>query len=372
MISKLLMMGFHHEHWHDSGGLLADCATAVYLGFIPSRKGDMSNTEGNDTRRSLVHVEARNYICGQMAGGHPLTEAFLDELKRRTERLFVVVYEGTKAVATVFPSDQELFIRRQRPANIAEGAEQPPWTVELELEDIKNDLRMRKSMYEPVDDDSWQFIIADRQTGLPFQLFDIVQDILLMLTGDPTPRQLASRVVQDVIPASAQDHFLEKLTIESSRDVRFRVPPKMRYEGSRRRCYKPNSQKITQGQANWPGQERSRDSDRFIRHVVDGMERAGLITLAAEYEEPQTKPIILQGSDGGLDLYFPYEFGGLAPNEFTPSLKLPRKDCLLTFARSFKERHPSAIMTKGSILTHYCAWPMPAIKRQGKIVTVLD
>lgn len=365
-ISKLLMMGFYRQHWEDPDSMLADCATAVYLGFIPSRKGDMSATEASETRRASVHVEARNYICGQMSGGHPLTEAFLEELRRRTERLIVVVYEGTNAVATVCPGDEELFIRRRRPAKTAKDPEKPPWIVELELEDIKNDLRMRKSMYEPVDDDSWQFIIADRRTGLPFELFDIVQDVLLMLSGDPTLKQLAGRIVRDVIPAPAQQLFIEKMVIDSSRDVRFPAPLTVSYEGNRRRCYRPESDKIIEHQTNWSSRSRSRDDDRFIRHVVDDMERAGLITLAANFEEPQTKPIVLQGADGGLDLYFPYQFGGLAPNEFTPSLTLPRKDCLLTFARSYKEQHPSAIMAKGSILTHYCAWPMPAIKRHGK------
>jgi hypothetical protein len=31
-------------------------------------------------------------------------------------------------------------------------------------------------MYDPIVVDSWQFIIIDREIGLPFQLMNIVQD----------------------------------------------------------------------------------------------------------------------------------------------------------------------------------------------------
>lgn len=361
------MLGIYREHWFDPNSMLTECTTAVYLGFIPSRKGDLSGTQRlRQVDDIVVQMESRNYVCGQMAIGHPLTDNFLRELRRRTERLFLVVYEGTNADATVHSSDEDLFLRRRRSAKVGEDIEKASWTVEMNLEDIKNDLRMRKSMYDPIVVDSWQFIIIDRKTGLPFQLFDIIQDVLLMLVGDPTPKQLAKRVVREVIPAPVQEIFLEEMNIDSSTELRFPAPPAVQYEGNRHRCYNPDKQIILAHQIKTASDVRSRDANRFIRRVIDDMERSGLITLATEYEKPQTRPIIIQGTDGGLDLYFPYEFGGLAPNEFTPSLTLPRNNCLLSFAKSFKDKHPFAIMAKGSIQTHYCAWPMPAIKRLGK------
>ena len=360
--------GMYREYWYDPVSILTECTTGVYLGFIPSIKGDFASIAGMKQEGELiVEQESRNYICGQMAIGHKLTEEFLEELRRRTERLFLVVYEGTNADATVHPSGGDIFITRRRTATSADGLEQADWSNVMTLEDVKNDLRMRKrSVYDPIVVDSWQFIIIDRQTGLPFQLFDIIQDILLMLVDDLSPKQLAKRVIRDVIPTPVQEIFFEELSIDSSPELRFAAPAEMQYEGNRYRCFDPARKTLLEYQIKTASEERPRDANRFIRRVVEDLEKAGLVSLASEYEQPQTRPIIIQGTDGGLDLYFPYEFGGLAPNEFTPSLTLPRKTCLADFAHAFKQKHPTAIMAKGSILTHYCAWPMPAVKRMGK------
>jgi hypothetical protein len=302
-----------------------------------------------------------------MAIGDPLTQDFLNELRKRKERLLLVVYEGTNADATVHPTEEDLFISRRRSAALHESVEDAKWSVEITLEDVKNDLRLRKTtMYDPIVVDSWQFIIIDRQVGLPFELFDIIQDALLMLTGDPTPKQVAKRVIREVIPPPVQEIFFEELSIDGTSEMRFPAPPEIQYEGNRQRCYNPPRQVMIAHQQKSLSEDRSRDANRFIRRVVEDMERTGVIKLAKEYEKSQTKPVIIQGTDGGLDIYFPYDFGSLAPNEFTPSLTLPRKSCLIDFAREYKHNNPTAIMAKGSILTHYCAWPMPAIKRMGK------
>jgi hypothetical protein len=96
------------------------------------------------------------------------------------------------------------------------------------------------------------------------------------------------------------------------------------------------------------------------------MERCGLITLSTEYERPQARPVVAQGSDGGYDLYFSYKRDATVEGERAPSLPLPFKNCLMDFALSYKRKHPKAIVAKGSIQTHYCAWPMPAIKSLGR------
>jgi hypothetical protein len=91
------------------------------------------------------------------------------------------------------------------------------YSTTMTLEDVKNQLRRGKTtMYDPIVVDSWQFIIIDREIGLPFQLMDIVQDALLMLCGDPSPRQVAKRVIREIIPASVQEIFLEEITIRSA------------------------------------------------------------------------------------------------------------------------------------------------------------
>ncbi|KAF2787452.1 hypothetical protein K505DRAFT_421768 [Melanomma pulvis-pyrius CBS 109.77] len=371
IICKLLMLGIYREHWYNPDSILAECPTAVYLGFIPSNKGDFSSAAGLKQEldgNAVVQEESRNYVCGKMAIGNPLAKDFLDELRRRTERLILVVYESTNADATVHPSEAELFISRRRSAKSHEDIERVEWTTAITLEDVKNDLRMQKtSTYDPIVVDSWEFILIDKDPGLPFQLFDIIQDTLLLLANDPSPRQIAKRVIRDVIPPSVQEIFFKGLSIESSPEIRFPAPPEVQYEGNRQRCYNPDRKVILKHQTKMDSETRSRDENRLIRRVVDDMEHCGIITLATEYECPQTRPLIIQGSDGGLDLYFPYEFGGLSPDsELTPSLTLPPSSCLLDFASNFMKKNPGAIMAKGSILTHYCAWPMPAIKRLGK------
>ena len=364
------MLGFYREHWCDPKSILRECSTGVYLGFVPMSKGDFS-TDLNlqHEQDGYTHSETRNWLCGQMAMGDPFTADFLEELRRRTDRLFLVVYEGTSADATVHPTEPELFISRYRSANTRKGLHEAEWTTSMTLEDIKNQLRMRKtSMYDPIVVDSWQFIIIDRDVGQPFELLDIVQDALLMLVGDPSPRQIAKRVVRNVIPESLQDTFLAEITIESAPELRHSPPLDVQYDGNRFRCHNPNQAFVVAKQRQAASQKLTRDESRFIRRVCEDMERCGIIRLTSEYVEPQTKPVIIQGADGALDLYFPYErdcSNGQCASPL-PSLLTP-KNSLLGFVQEFKQRHPNGIMAKGSIQTHYCAWPMPAMKSLGDI-----
>ena len=196
---------------------------------------------------------------------------------------------------------------------------------------------------------------------------DIVQDTLLMLVGDPSPRQMAKRVIREVIPPSVQEIYLEEIKIESSADLRYPAPMEVQYEGNRRRCFDSDPSILAAQQSKMASQQMSRDSNRFIRRVIEDMERCGIISLAPEYEEWQTRPVVIQGSDGALDIYFPYGHGDqTVEGERVPSLPLPTTKCLLDFAQSYKQKYANAIMAKGSIQTHYCAWPMPAIKSLGR------
>lgn len=362
------MLGSYRDYWFDSTSIIGDCVTGVYLGFIPSSKVPLVTNGFKLLDDAIIEIQSRNYVCGQMALGDPLTQDLLNELQNRTERLLLVVYEGTNADATVHPTEGELFIKRHRSARSRDELELAEWTTDITLEDIKNDLRFRKnSMYDPVVVDSWQFIIIDREPGLPFELFEIITDILLMLVNDPSPKELVKRIIKEIVPPAARDMFYEDMKTAHSQDVRFPAPPEVQYEGNRQRSHEPDRQILLSHQTKILADGTSREANRFIRRVIDDMERCGIISLSAEYEPPQTRPVIIQGSDGGLDLYFPYEFGGLSPDaELTPSLSLPRKSCLTDFVKRFKEQHPEGIMSKGSILTHYCSWPMPAIKRTGK------
>ncbi|KAH7070148.1 hypothetical protein FB567DRAFT_573641 [Paraphoma chrysanthemicola] len=340
-ICKLLMLNLYNDHWFDPTSILSECTTGR---------------------------QSRNYLCGQMAIGDPLTQAFLDEIRKRKERLYLVVYEGTNADATVHPTEPDLFMCRHRSAMTHEELHNVRYSTTITLEDVKNQLRRGKTtMYDPIVVDSWQFIIIDRDVGLPFQLLDIVQDTLLMLCGDPSPRQVAKRVIREIIPASVQEIFLEEIKIESSPDLRYSAPLDVQYEGNRYRCYDPDASIVATNQERMASEPSARDTNRFIRRVVEDMERCGLVTLSSEWEPPQARPVVVQGTDGAYDLYFPYKRDATAAEgERAPSLPLPPSNCLLDFASAYKAKHPTAIATKGSIQTHYCAWPMPAIKSLGR------
>jgi hypothetical protein len=363
------MLRLYSEHWHNPASIMDKCPIGVYMGFVPTSKGDFSAHVGLRKEGELwIQRQNRNYLCGQMAMGDPLTQAFLDEIRKRKERLYLVVYEGTNADATVHPTEPDLYICRHRSAMTHEELQTVRYSTTVTLEDIKNQLRRGKTtMYDPIVVDSWQFIIIDREVGLPFQLMDIVQDTLLMLVGDPSPRQVAKRVIREIIPPSAQGVFLEEITIESSPDLRHQAPLDVQYEGNRYRSYAPDHGIVVSNQERMASEPSWRDTNRFIRRVVEDMERCGLISLSPEYERPQARPVVVQGTDGAYDLYFPYKRdAAAAEGERSPSLPLPSRTCLLEFARSYQKKYPNAIVTKGSIQTHYCAWPMPAIRSLGR------
>ncbi|KAF1829402.1 hypothetical protein BDW02DRAFT_642881 [Decorospora gaudefroyi] len=368
-ICKLLMLRLYNDHWYDPASILSECATGVYMGFIPTSKGDFTANAGLRQEGQLwVQRQSRNYLCGQMAIGDPLTQALLDELRKRTAMLYLVVYEGTHADATVHPTEPDLFISRHRSAMSLDELDKVEYSTTLTLEEVKNHLRMRKTtMYDPIVVDSWQFIIIDREVGQPFRLLEIVQDSLMMLIGDPSPRQLAKRVIREIIPASVQEIFLEEIHIECTADLRYPPPGEVQHEGNRWRCHDPDPNILVKREKRMIAQTTSRDENRLIRRVIEDMERYGIVSLATEYEETQTRPIIIQGADGAPDLYFPYESGTtISESGRSLSLPLPPATCIRDFAENYKQKHPNAILAKGSIQTHYCAWPMPAIKSLGK------
>ena len=362
MICKLLMLRLY-EHWHDPTSILNDCPTGVYLGFVPTSKGDFTAYAGLRKEGELwVQQQSRNYLCGQMAMGDPLAQAFLDEMLARKERLHLMVFEGTSKAPTVRTSEPDLFICRHRAAMTHDELQTVEFNTTVTLEDVGKQLRnSQTSKYEPIVVDSWQFIIIDRMAGMPFQLTEIVQDALLMLCGDPSPRQVAKRVIFEVIPPSVQELFLEDVAIECSPALRYPAPIDVQYEGNRYRCYDPDRGSITSNEEEMAVEQSSRDTNRFVQRVVEDMERCGLVTLSSECESPQARPVVVQGEDGTYDLYFSYKCDASgAKHKRTPSLPLPPTTCLLDFAQSFQLKHPNAIVAKGSIHTHYCAWPMPA------------
>jgi hypothetical protein len=363
------MLGLYNEHWYDPASIMNECTTAVYMGFVPTNKGDHYGHGGLRKEGELwVQRQSRNYLCGQMAIEDPLTQAFLNEMQRRKERLHIVLYEGTNADATVHPTEPDLFICRHRSAMTHEELQSLRYSTTTTLEDVKNQVRRGKTtMYDPKVVDSWHFIIIDRETGLPFQLMDIVQDALLMLIGDPSPRQVAKHVIRETIPLSVREIFFEEITIESSPDLQYSAPLDVQYEGNRFRCYNPETRAIAATQERMASDPSTRGKNRFIRRVVEDMERCGLVTLSEEYERPQARPVVVQGTDGNYDLYFPYKRDSTVEGgDRAPSLPLPPKTSLLDHALAYKRKHPNAILAKGSIQTHYCAWPMPAIKSLGR------
>ena len=114
----------------------------------------------------------------------------------------------------------------------------------------------------------------------------------------------------------------------------------------------------------------TRDKDRFIIYIIQDIEKRGVISLNLEGGPTQTWPLVIQDADRALDLYFPYNFKekSLKSLESTTSYRaLPPPNYLIEFAKAFKEKHPNALMAKGSIQTHYCAQPIPAVKQLRKI-----
>jgi hypothetical protein len=45
-ICKLLMLRLYDEHWYDPATIMNECTTGVYMGFIPTSKGDFSMHAG--------------------------------------------------------------------------------------------------------------------------------------------------------------------------------------------------------------------------------------------------------------------------------------------------------------------------------------
>ncbi|KAF5854206.1 hypothetical protein GGP41_006955 [Bipolaris sorokiniana] len=178
---------------------------------------------------------------------------------------------------------------------------------------------------------------------------------------------MAKRVIREIIPPSVQEIFLEEIQIECTTEMRYPPPGEVQHEGNRWRCYDPDRKMLNTKQKKLTADDISRDDNRFIRRVIEDMERYGIVTLMTEYEEPQTRPVIIQAADGAPDLYFPYETATeVSESGRSLSLPIPPASCLREFAEKYKQKHPNAIMAKGSIQTHYCAWPMPAIKSLGK------
>jgi hypothetical protein len=372
-ICKLLMLGLYNDHWLDPKSILTECTTGVYLGFVPTHKMDHTASDGlGQEQDHRVQRQTRNYLCGQMAMGDPLTHDFLEELCKRTDRLYLVVYEGTNADATVHPTEPDLFISRHRSPQTKEEPHSKQWTTTMTLEDVKNQFRMRKmSMYDPIVVDSWQFIIIDRAPNQPFELMDIVQDALLLLLSDPSPRQLAARVIHDTVPPALRSTFTAQLAISSPPALRHPPPHDVQYEGNRYRTHAPSRTAVSAQQQRARAEGYSRNERRFIRRVVDDMERSGLVSLApaSAHAEPQIVPVVMQGGDGALDLFFPYEQTAAESRRTVPLPAPPPSTALRDFAEAFKRDNPDGVVAKGSIQPHYCAWPMPMMRSLGRTGT---
>ena len=100
------------------------------------------------------------------------------------------------------------------------------------------------------------------------------------------------------------------------------------------------------------------------------MEKRDVIRLNPECRPVQTWLLVIQNMDGGFDLYFLYDFRGDPPESLKSTISyraLPPPNYLIEFAKTFKGKHPNALMARGSIQTHYCAWPMPDIKQLKKV-----
>ena len=93
------------------------------------------------------------------------------------------------------------------------------------------------------------------------------------------------------------------MDIESSTELHFSVTPEVRYEGNRFRCCNPDRSFIAEGQEGANSGNLDRYARRFVRRLVDDMERNGIIAFVPEYEQPQSHHTLMQGSDGSRPVF---------------------------------------------------------------------
>ncbi|RYC79334.1 hypothetical protein BFJ63_vAg17785 [Fusarium oxysporum f. sp. narcissi] len=357
-----------------------ECQTALFLGFVAQTKGFC------DPRVPLAHAadgtvtekQSRNYVVGRMSKSNPLAKKLIGELTSRVVRFIVYAYdrEAHKRVAQNDDLDST-WITRTRMASDQADLANANWKSEWSVKDILNDMEFFRSFRDRMmDKDYYEIIIIDRTERLGFDLLECVADALMQLSGISSDKDAIVNAVRDIIPSAEQDDLLKAIVGDTLPFARLSESiPCLGYEGNRSRAW-DTQRKHLDILAN------SKDRQRWdIREVgilsgiLSSMEAAGVISKVAKYSRPHAIPKLLMAIDGHEDLYFDYSglFGGkdnlaaqlgkVTPDKskgFLHNTTLDLEgDGLRHFAEEFKAANPEAVFSKGTIHTHYCAWPLP-------------
>lgn len=365
-LSKLLLLNRYGQDWLPEENPLRDCICGTFLGFVVSTQGFCDPplpkiaAEGHRFRGT----EYRNYIAGRMSTKDPLAEALFAELKRRTRHHLVGVWKGPRFEGPLFQSEEDIFIHRTRTAKTQNDLSNAPWDVLLDLRSVKSDLRRLRAIHGETYEDYLQFLVIDREPGMPFTLIDMIQDVLVELNGDQSPEKIMQDAVKDIIPLDERDIYLDAVVVGLPRDTPW---PEMnfnqvRYEGNRSRCWDVDQvlPKLLESRS---GTKVPVEDSRFISALCKDLESKGSIRIMEEFVASQGIACAFPGTDGKLDLYIDYRplLATAQPNAALSKFDLPPDDSLLRFAKTFDYRNAAAIYIKGSIVIAYCTWPMDAI-----------
>ena len=365
-MSKLLMLGRYGqgEDWCPEENPLHDCELGTYLGFVLSTQGSCDPpaptivAEG----QGLRETEHRNSVAGRMSTNNPLAEPFLLELRRRTRLYLVVAWKGADLDKVFYQSNGDFTLKRTRTARTHGDLPATPWDVQWDLDSVKNDLRHQRLLLGETYEDYWQFLIVDRISCQPFVLLQVVGEILVQLSGQPSIQKIVEDVIREVVPSEEQETYLQASGAAFDGRISGTRSTNMEYEGNRSRCWDTESL-LPELLYSRKGTKVPIDYARFITALCANLESKGTIRIMEEFTPPQGVACAFPSSDGKLDLYMDYRglIATMKAGGLPSSFDLPPDDFLLYFAQVFKRDNANAIFTKGSVVTHYCAWPMDAV-----------
>ncbi|BCS28171.1 uncharacterized protein APUU_61219S [Aspergillus puulaauensis] len=373
LIKRLIALG-RYPDWQ--GDACEGQRLSAFLGFISVTKGfqdpiiTLTENEG-----LITATENRCYLVGRLSKHDPMTAMFVQDLLRRVGHYIVVVYEivgdtlqSPKITHQTDVGDDNLWIKRSRSAGTHDGLDEAAWSIQWALGDIRNDIRFIRSYRERNMLKHYvEILIIDRQPGHVFSLYSVANDVLMMLSGDPSAAEIWRSAIHKSMPEDEQAKWIDGYSWESASIEDTHVSD-LHYEGARIRAWD-----VQQKQ---PGLIRgslaikpSRRDRRLICKILRQMEASGVISQLQEYHKVWSRPTILYGTDGLEDLYFHYDLGppdedALARGPLGLS-STPAPGSLGRFAHAFKAAHPDAAFAKGRINVHYCAWPMPAVSALG-------
>lgn len=326
-----------------------------------------------------MEKQCRDYLTGRMSNNDPLAKKLIDELSSRVVSFILFVHNGETGEVIVQDNNKDNnWITRTRTACKQSQLEAAAWEIQWSLTEILTDLQFLKSRRDRMmRRNYYEFIIIDRTNAPKFNLLDRVACVLVQLSGNLAAQDAIAMTIRQSIPLTEQEKYMQAIL----GDIRPSLIPSTT---DRSLSYGDNRVRAWDIQQRYPhvleiqkGAHTLDDRHRYVlRSILSSMEKASVITKAADWEQPQAMPIMLKATDGHDDLYFNY----LPQAEFDENLRKCKGekavqrifcndtlglggDGLRCFAETFKAANPDAVFTKGRIDTHYCSWPFPHMSR---------